>query len=226
MNAEERDIRWKRLGRLLEPIHGQALATARRLCRTREDGEDLYQDTVLRAFEKLHTLRDESRFRSWFFATLLSRHRSRMRLKFWRRLVPYDRVFPDGVDPVGTDGSGWDEDAWRAKRMALGLADLAAEQREALVLFEIEGFSIEEIAELQHASVPAVKSRLARGRERLRRLYERNGWLEGKAGGATAGAPEPERAASHAARGSGGALRQRLPVIAALGLHVKERSHD
>jgi hypothetical protein len=41
------------------------------------------------------------------------------------------------------------------------------------VLFEIDGYSIMEIAAMQGASVPAVKSRLSRGREALRRHYER-----------------------------------------------------
>ena len=92
MSADDPDGRWRRLAVLLDPIHEQALATARRLCRSSSDGDDLYQESVLRAFAKLHTLRDESRFRSWFFATLLSKHRSRHRLRFWRRLVP-----PKGV---------------------------------------------------------------------------------------------------------------------------------
>ena len=40
---------------------------------------------------------------------------------------------------------------------------------------ELQGFSIEEIATIQEASIPAVKSRLSRGREELRRYYERAG---------------------------------------------------
>lgn len=181
MDVAEVVERWKRLTGLLEPIHEQAVATSRRLCRSVADGDDLYQETVLRAFAKLHTLRDESRFRSWFFATLLSRHRSRHRLRFWRRLVPLEEAFPPGRDPVGVDGSSWDEEARRADRAALALSALAAEQREAVVLFEIEGYSIEEIAALQRASIAAVKSRLTRGREKLRRFYEQRGWLEGRA---------------------------------------------
>jgi RNA polymerase sigma-70 factor (ECF subfamily) len=173
MNAEAMDERWRQLTALLEPIHSQAVATARRLCRTRADGDDLYQEAVLRAFDKLHTLRDESRFRSWFYATLLSRHRSRHRLRFWKRLLPFEEVFPEGREPAGEDGSMWDDEARRARRAARALSALAAEQREAIVLFEIDGYSIEEIAAMQMASVPAVKSRLTRGRERLRRFYER-----------------------------------------------------
>jgi RNA polymerase sigma-70 factor (ECF subfamily) len=168
--------RWGRLAALLQPIHPQAVATARRLCRSAADGDDLYQEAVLRAFDKLHTLRDESRFRSWFYATLLSRHRSRVRRKFWRRFLPWEGAFPDGVGPAGEDGNRWDERALGTRRAAEALATLPAEQREAVVLFEIDGYSIEEIASMQRTSVPAVKSRLVRGRERLRRFYERRGF--------------------------------------------------
>ena len=167
--------RWARLLALLEPIHHQAAATARRLCGSHAEGDDLYQEAVLRAFDKLHTLRDESRFRSWFFATLLSRHRTRVRRSFWRRFLPWEAAFPDGAEPAGEDGSAWDEQARGAQRAASALATLAPEQREAVVLFEIDGHSIEEISSMQRVSVPAVKSRLVRGREKLRRWYELRG---------------------------------------------------
>src|SRR5258706_199368 len=114
MNDSEREQRWSRLAALLVAVHAPALATARRLCRSAADGDDLYARTVLRAFEQLHTLRDESKFRSWFFATMLSRHRSRSRLRFWRRFVPLDEAFPAGAEPQGEDGARRSDDAWRA----------------------------------------------------------------------------------------------------------------
>ena len=160
---------------LLEPIHHQAVVTARRLCRSSSDGDDLYHEAVLRAFDKLHALRDESRFRSWFFAVLLSRHRTSMRRAFWRRLLPWDDAFPRGRGPIGEDGADWEARCGGAARAARALASLPAEQREAVVLFEIDCYSVEDVARLQRTSVPAVKSRLTRGRERLRRWYERHG---------------------------------------------------
>lgn len=169
------EARWARLSALLEPIHAQAAATARRLCRSSAEGDDLLQDTVLRAFEKLHTLRDESRFRAWFYATLLSRHRTRLRRSFWRRLLPWEAAFPDGREPAGDDGSAWGDVAGRAARMRRALESIPAVQRQAIVLFELDGYAIEEIARMQHTSVPAVKSRLKRGRERLRVWYAREG---------------------------------------------------
>ena len=58
-----------------------------------------------------------------------------------------------------------------AESAARALASLPAAQREAIVLFELQELTVEEIAEIQKSSVSAVKSRLSRGRERLRRHY-------------------------------------------------------
>jgi RNA polymerase sigma-70 factor (ECF subfamily) len=175
MSTDTNEQRWRRLMALLAPFHEQAQATARRLCRSSADGDDLFQEAVLRAWDKLHTLRDASRFRSWFYATMLSRHRSRYRRAFWRRFVPLEGAFSEGGGPVGSDGTSWAEERFRADRAARALASLPDVQREAVVLFEIDGYSIDEVAAMQNASVPAVKSRLARGRERLRRFYEKHG---------------------------------------------------
>jgi len=162
--------RWERLLRLLGPIHGQAAGTARRLSRSADEGDDLYQESVLRAYERLHDLRDESKFRSWFFATLLSIHRSRRRR---RTTVSLEEAWPRGGEPAGEDGSKWAEALERAHRAARALDGLAPVQREAVVLHEIEGFSVEEVAAMQGVTISAVKSRLARGRDKLRQFYER-----------------------------------------------------
>jgi RNA polymerase sigma-70 factor (ECF subfamily) len=167
---------WQRLIDLLKPFHDQAAATARRLSRSAEDGDDLFQETVIRAYERLSTLRDESRFRPWFYSVLLSVHRNRSRRGFWRRFLPLDRKDGKPFDVAGEDGASWDEERRGAERVSRALAGLPPEQREAVVLFELEGFSTEEIAAIQRVSLSAVKSRLSRGRERLRRHYERLGF--------------------------------------------------
>ncbi len=172
-NLQDSTERWARLLALLEPVHERVRATARRLARTRPDGDDLFQEAVLRAFAKLPSLRDESRFPGWFYAVLLSVHRSRARRAAWRRFLSLERAMEDGFDPPDAAGNPEEEERWRAERASRALASLPAVQREAVVLFEIEGYSIEEIAVWQTATVPAVKARLQRGRARLRRHYER-----------------------------------------------------
>ena len=223
MEPRSEEATWERLATLLAPIHASALATARRLCRSRGDGDDLYQESVLRAFEKLHTLRDESKFRSWFYATLLSRHRSRSRRLFWKRLVPLERAFAGEREPAGEDGGRWEERIRQANRAAAALATLDAKQREVVVLFEVDGYSIAEIAELQRASIPAVKSRLVRGRERLRRYYERRG-LGGRAEPGAAGAAESTTVGNHDDRVRPG--RAARPAVTPAFEPVKELSHE
>jgi RNA polymerase sigma-70 factor (ECF subfamily) len=176
MTRQEQDPRWERLYRLLEPVHARAAATARSLCRSSDEGDDLYQEAVLRAYEKLPTLRDEARFRSWFFAVLLTLHRSRVRRSFWRRFLPLARVSPDEADLQGQDGRDGAEAFLGARRAARALARLPVEQREAVVLHELEGFSMAEVAEMQGVTVAAVKSRVLRGRERLKAHYRARGY--------------------------------------------------
>ncbi len=190
--TDPNDGRWRRLMVLLEPMHEQAVATARRLSRSQADGDDLYHEALLQAFERIHFLRDESRFRSWFYAVLFNRHRDRSRRSFWRRFLPWEAAFPDG-DPAITASEDAEDRVTRAGRASRALATLPPEQREAIVLFEIEGWSIEEIAASQTVTLSAVKSRLARGRERLRRWYERLEALASHAGAPRASDPPLER---------------------------------
>jgi RNA polymerase sigma-70 factor (ECF subfamily) len=157
----------RRLIDLLAPHHDRARITARRLCRSNADGDDLFQEAVLRAMDRLGELRDPARFRPWFFAVMLSVHRARYRRAFWRRLLPLDDADREPSHPAEADALDG------ADRMAFALGTLAPESREAIVLFELEGFSLEEISALQSVSLSAVKSRLARARIRLARHYER-----------------------------------------------------
>jgi RNA polymerase sigma-70 factor (ECF subfamily) len=217
---------WRRLETLLAPLHASALATARRLSRSRGDGDDLYQEAVLRAFEKLHTLRDESRFRSWFYATLLNRHRSRSRRAFWKRQVPLEDIAPE-QEPLGEDGREWAGRIQSAHRASEALLALDAPQREVIVLFEIDGYAIDEIAEMQRVSISAVKSRLSRGRRKLRRFYERRGWGTGADASRDASPLDPGRLET--ARGQGdrrsAAFPRRLATAPAVAPE-KERSHE
>lgn len=176
--VRDRDQQWERLWELLEPMHDQALASARALCKSSDEGNDLFQDSILRAFDKLDTLRDESRFRSWFYAILLSRHRTRYRRRFWKRFLPLENELAEGREPAGNDGKRDVDSRLGAERAARALATLPAVQREAFVLHDLDGFTIAEVAQMQSKSISAVKSRLARGRERLRMYYRRLGLAE------------------------------------------------
>jgi len=159
---------WDELIELLGPIHDDVQMFARRIARSNAEGDDVFQEAVLRAARKLGSLRERSRFKPWMFSVVASVHRTRCRRSFWKRWISSDERPPD---PVGDDGSRWADDRASEQRATAALATLEPAQREAIVLFELHGYSIEEIAEVQQASVSAVKSRLVRGRDRLRAFY-------------------------------------------------------
>lgn len=170
-NAE----RWQRLWRLLAPHHERAVVTARRLSRDTLEGDDLYQEAVVRAFRKLDGLREEAKFRSWFYAVLLSLHRTRSRWSFRRRFVALDPLLAVEREPGAEDAGTSADAAMQLARIRQALATLPAEQRQAVVLHDLDGFTMEEIATMTDVTVSAVKSRTSRGRRRLRRYYERLG---------------------------------------------------
>jgi len=114
----------------------------------------------------LPSLREDQAFRGWLYRIIINLHRNRTRRAFWRRFLPL------GGDEAADDRAT-DENVGAVERARIALATLGPEQREAIVLHDIEGWRVEEIAELEGLSVSAVKSRLSRGRERLRDIYTR-----------------------------------------------------
>lgn len=156
----------QRLRRLLEPIHVPALGFARSVSRSRDDGDDLFQEALVRALDKLPTLREDAAFKPWLFRIIINLHRNRARRPFWKRLIPLVG------DEIG-EGRAHDETLGSVERARLALAQLAPDQREAIVLHDIEGWAVGEIADLEGVSMSAIKSRLSRGRERLRDIYVR-----------------------------------------------------
>lgn len=119
----------------------------------------------MRALDKVDALREDRAFRGWLYRVIVSVHRNRYRRGFWQRLLPLTN------EPASDDAT--EANLGASQRARLALASLPHEQREAIVLHDIEGWRIEEIAELEGASVSAIKSRLSRGRERLRDIYAR-----------------------------------------------------
>jgi RNA polymerase sigma-70 factor (ECF subfamily) len=165
---------WQFLLELLEPIHDAARASARRMAASCPDGDDLFQEAVVRALRKLPGLRDRGRFGAWFYAVMLSVHRSRARRAFWKRLIGLETVMDSGLEPVAP-GRSADEETMRAGRLTAALAKLPAVQREAIVLHDLDGYPMDDVAAMQGVTTSAVKTRVSRGRARLREHYRRLG---------------------------------------------------
>jgi RNA polymerase sigma-70 factor (ECF subfamily) len=168
---------------LVNDRSGEIYGLLYRLTESSEEARDLTQETFLRAFQSIAHFRGESDLRTWIYRIAINQARNRWR--WWRRrrrdaTVSIDAVPANGQAPLaGTLKSENDrnpeQDALahereRALRRALGT--LKRVYREAVILRDIEGLAYEEIAVALNISVGTVKSRLARGRQELRRKLE------------------------------------------------------
>lgn len=136
-----------------------------RLGGARVDPEDAAHDVMIVVLTRLDTLRSADRLKPWIFSIVrkvLDRHR---RKAWWRRWLP-------GVEPEATCPEPAADlriaDARIARELWALLDHLPMEQREAIVLADIEDRPLAEVAEMVGVPLGTLKSRLRLGRDRLR----------------------------------------------------------
>jgi len=183
-------------GELVRRYMDRAFRIAYGYVRNAEDARDLSQDAFIKAFEALDQF-DESRpFAPWFFRILINHcynHQKRARLLsfvsiFTGRTPPWAGAGPLGGEPgrAGSQGarderspaselserlvnSEEDENREDIREMVWrALKRLSAKHREVVILHEMEGFSVAEIARMLNCSPGTVKSRLFHARKKLR----------------------------------------------------------
>lgn len=142
---------------------------ARALAGERAAADDLVQDTLERAWSKLHLWRSGSDLRAWLFTIMHNTFVNQVRSRASAALVPLDE---EGFDvPVRAAQA----DMLEVRDLAGALERLPEEQREVLLLIALERFSYEETAATLGVPIGTVMSRLSRARERLRRILAGEG---------------------------------------------------
>lgn len=133
----------------------------RSLVHDRHEAEDVVSETVLMALEGFNRIKDEKAFLSFLFtiaSRIVGRRKWRGRLfTEYNHLEAEQRVSAHPQPDIQADVSLLYE----------AIGKLPERMREAIVLFEISGYSIEEIRDIQGGSLSGVKSRLVRARKQL-----------------------------------------------------------
>lgn len=137
---------------------------ARALVGDRAGADDLVQDTMERAWQKLSSWRKGTDMRPWLFSIMHNLHVDQRR----KPVIP--TVTLDDEDALATPAYAPDRLVGYDLESALRL--LAAEQREILLLVVLEEMTYEEVAATLSIPIGTVMSRLSRARERLRTLVE------------------------------------------------------
>lgn len=152
-------------------------ALIRRLVANRAVAEDLFQDTMMALFQRLGDFRGEAPLGAWLRQIAVTRCLMYLRSPWHRARLRWDSVDDDGLAGGGSlrDGSAHSEmlpftpaassDVVDVERALAGLTPVG---RAVVWLFEVEGYSHEEIARLFGRSVSFSKSQLARALARLR----------------------------------------------------------
>lgn len=128
---------------------------AKSIMANESDTEDAVSEAVLKAFEKLHTLRDERYFKTWLIRIVINEcYRAK---KASAKIMPLEEY---AENLTANDNTG--SDLYRA------IMRLKPRVRIVIVLHYIEGYSVEETAEILKVPSGTVKSRLHTGRGILR----------------------------------------------------------
>lgn len=149
-----------------------------RMTENAEEAADLTQETFLSALKAIKTFRGESELKTWLFRIAVNHSRNRFR--WWKRRKKDATVSldaPIGSDATvsefiaGTEASAEDTVLRHERESAIrkAVVELPEIYREAIVLCDIEGLSYEEIASALEINIGTVKSRIARGRDELRK---------------------------------------------------------
>lgn len=177
--AEVLDGNDEAFAQLVQAYEDKVYALCLRMCSDREDAKDLAQEAFLKAWRGLRFYKQEAAFSTWLYRLTSNVCIDYLRQKKRRSAVSFvtadeENEQPDIPDPTPTPEQQI-IDAQTKEQVADAMAQLEEEFRLVLTLRVVEELSYDEIAEIMDLKVGTVKSRLARAREKLRKILQENG---------------------------------------------------
>ena len=155
-------------GVLVQRHRDRLWAVALRTLGEREEAADALQDALVSAFRGAHTFQGRSAVTTWLHRIVVNACLDRARKAASHRTRPLDDQ--PGLEAALGQDEGADASVERGElrqEVAAALATLPVDQRAALVLVDMHGYSVAEAALILGAPIGTVKSRCARGRARL-----------------------------------------------------------
>jgi RNA polymerase sigma-70 factor (ECF subfamily) len=153
---------------------------AQNITRNREDAEEVSQDSFVRAFFHVDSFRGDSRFYTWLARIAINQALMKLRT---RRRREFQHIYPDTSEEVQfcaevADDTPTPEQQYSQKELqrilASAMEELPLASREVLQLREVEERSTAETARILGLSISAVKSRMLRGRQKLRQALAKH----------------------------------------------------
>ncbi len=146
---------------------------ARRICRSAHEAEEVVQETFLEMIRSVRSFRGDGAFGAWLRRIAVSKALTVLRRQTRRAETDLESI-------VEADGFGSKNEAtggWRRVDLERALAKLPDDARVVVWLFDVEGLTHREVADLFGRSTSFSKSRLARAHARLRELLGGTGGI-------------------------------------------------
>ncbi len=159
---------------LVEHYQGYLFALTVRVVNDRDAAADAVQEAFFNAYRNLSRLRGDA-FRPWMTRIALNAATDILRQRKRKPASPFPEWEDESWQPPAPESDEPDREAIRRSRgraLAAALAQVTEDQRAAIVLYDVEGFDYQEIADMTGVSLGTVKSRIHRGRLALRGLLE------------------------------------------------------
>lgn len=165
---------------LILSCKGKAYNIALRYVGNKDDALDILQDSFIKVFRSLPNFKGDSRFETWVYRIVVNTCKDFIRKETSKPKsdsIYHEYKEEEYIIDIKDNDDGPEE---KIMQNELGnyiikcLNKLKEEQKEILILRDIQGFSYEEIAKILNCNIGTVKSRIARSRNALRKIYISN----------------------------------------------------
>lgn len=162
---------------LVAPFERQVYYLCLRMMGNREDAQDCAQEAMLKAFRAFPTFRGEAKISTWLY-TIASRCCTD-ELRKRREPLSLEQLRDEGYEPESEEPSVYLRLEWSERKRLLeaALSELPWDQRQAVVLCDLQGLSYEEAAQALDCPLGTLKSRISRARASLKRQLSIHGEL-------------------------------------------------
>jgi RNA polymerase sigma-70 factor (ECF subfamily) len=158
---------------LVEEYKGPVFNLAYRMTGSREDADDLTQETFIRAYQKLQKFDQNKKFFTWLYTIGINLVRNHLKknLRDVSHLAVADSALEHQTSGEGRGESYVISDD-RMLRLEKIIQQLPLDLREAVILKFMQDLTFEEVANVTGESVSAVKMRIYRGLEKIKQMME------------------------------------------------------
>ncbi|MHB1626978.1 MAG: sigma-70 family RNA polymerase sigma factor [Bacilli bacterium] len=174
-SAQSDEKRFELLRELMEAYSRDVFRVVYGYVHNKHTAEDISQDVFLKVYDHMESFRQESSYKTWILRIAANCAKDFLRASARRAVTAMDdmsHLQSDGSVEQAVMAAAQGSALWQAVQ---GLPDT---YREVIWLYYAQDLSVEEIAQVTELSQPAIKTRLFRGRELLRTVWEGSGERE------------------------------------------------